>query len=465
MLSFLKRRISRYLRRFATLWQTGILTSAFNWKNIQKFGQRLTRLPKVLTFWDKIIIVCGLIFLILLWSSTRLDIWSHGVQPAYGGEIHEGIIATSSTDVDRDIETLVMAGLTRFDDQKRLLPYLAKSWVRSEDGKRYTFILHESLDAQLLVEHYKNRTDQLPGLTWLAQDKQTILIELREPYGLLLDNLTKPFFPYGPYKVVNRFGRTVELTANESFVLGKPFIPKITIHIYKDERQLSQALKRHELTGTLSETTQDASFGQYTLSLPRYIFLFFNVKKEPFQSKEVRQKLVDKKNLDSPISGTILTTIDDVQQKIANDLRVEWQLLGADFSLETFTAQEFKTKNLAEKNYQALIYGIDLGRDADEYLFWHSSQAGPNGQNISQFENPQVDKLLEEYRLTNDDAARGQKYEELKKILNEERPAVQLHQTQLSYQLSKKVKGVKINQGVTPADRFQNVWEWYINTQ
>jgi ABC-type transport system substrate-binding protein len=61
------------------------------------------------------------------------------------------------------------------------------------------------------------------------------------------------------------------------------------------------------------------------------------------------------------------------------------------------------------------------GSDPDQYLFWHSTQTKTN---LTQTNNPKIDKLLEEGRQTFDQQERKKIYQEFQKILLEECPAI-----------------------------------------
>ncbi|MDP2665409.1 MAG: hypothetical protein Q8P23_02015, partial [bacterium] len=74
--------------------------------------------------------------------------------PAYGGSIVEGEVGSPQfinpllaiSDADRDLSTLVYAGLMGLSGDGSLTPVLAESYTLSLDGKTYTFVLRK--DAQ-----------------------------------------------------------------------------------------------------------------------------------------------------------------------------------------------------------------------------------------------------------------------------------------------------------------------------
>jgi peptide/nickel transport system substrate-binding protein len=72
--------------------------------------------------------------------------------PATGGVLAEGIMGapqrlnpllSDDNPVDRELVSLIFDGLTRYDEQGRLQPALARSWSVSDDGRTVTFTLRE----------------------------------------------------------------------------------------------------------------------------------------------------------------------------------------------------------------------------------------------------------------------------------------------------------------------------------
>lgn len=434
----------------------------FDW--LKLFFLRLYRIPRKLTKpeWLIIAICLGVLGV----GGYRVYLYHPKTgQPTTGGELIEGIVAQTSTEVDKEINRLTMASLVRFDERNNLQPYLAKSWSISEDNKTYSLVIDDRYSSQALVDEYNKHPEKIAGVELMAVDDHTIKVELKQSFGLLLENLTQPFFQAGPYKVISRNNQKVELAANDNFIFGRPYIDRFSIVIFPSYNLLKQALQKHEITSALIDQTPDKGYQELAIRLPRYIYVFYNLKRSPLDDKNVRRKLSDKQPFDHPIALELTVGNDPEQENLAKEVIKLWQSLNVNVTMNSITKKDFPSKILENHDYQALIYGIDLGRDGDQYALWHSSQIGKNGQNIAQFENSAVDKLLEQYRLTTDSSIRAQKYQELQKVLDEEKPALTLKQVQLAYQISKKIKGVKIDQGVVPSDRFQNIWEWYIKTK
>lgn len=75
------------------------------------------------------------------------------------------------------------------------------------------------------------------------------------------------------------------------------------------------------------------------------------------------------------------------------------------------------------QNFDAVLVGREVPPDPDQYTWWHSNQA----QNISHYQNPRVDKLLEDARKETDQQRRKLLYFEFQRYLVEDVPAMFLY--------------------------------------
>ncbi len=74
-------------------------------------------------------------------------------------------------------------------------------------------------------------------------------------------------------------------------------------------------------------------------------------------------------------------------------------------------------------DFQAVLLAREAPADPDQYSWWHSDQAG----NISRYQNPRVDKLLEDARKEIDQQRRKVMYLEFQRYLVEDVPAIFLY--------------------------------------
>lgn len=161
-----------------------------------------------------------------------------------------------------------------------------------------------------------------------------------------------------------------------------------------------------------------------------------------------------------------LTTIDNPQTRAAASLVAQyWQDIGIAVKLTIISKEQLLDDVLKTRNYDALLFGNDLGNDPDPYAFWHSSQRDYPGVNLSLYRNEKVDALLEEARKISDPGERAKKYIEFQEILAKDIPAIFLYNPTYPYVINKKIKGISITRIITPADRFNEIEKWYIKTK
>lgn len=385
--------------------------------------------------------------------------------PSYGGTYTEGVVVTSQDNINDLVSQLSKIGLVRLNREGQLEGALATSWEISQDQKTYTFKLTDKINSADLVATVRREKPQWEKIGVNNPDTQTIQFVLTEPYSPFLAGLVEPIFPYGPYVVKKDSKQEIDLAARVDFIFGKPYINEIVLKIYPNQTSLNQALKNKEVEGAgevANETILPKKFIKYDMPLPRYLMLFFNVNSEMFTNKDTRKKLANNEPLPSEISFDLLTSNSAENISVAENLKNQWQSLGAKVNVVALDAKDLEKDMIPNRKYNALLYGIDYGYDPDPYPFWHSSQIGPTGLNLSNFANVQADKLLEEARQNNNPEERAKKYQEFQKIIDEEKPAITIKQIIWHYATSSRIKGIAQHQGYSPADRFLEVWRWYI---
>ncbi|MFA5359578.1 MAG: ABC transporter substrate-binding protein [Patescibacteria group bacterium] len=160
-----------------------------------------------------------------------------------------------------------------------------------------------------------------------------------------------------------------------------------------------------------------------------------------------------------------LTTVDNQEYgKTAELIAKFWNDINVKTEIILVPASQIQVDVIKSRNFNALIYGEITGADPDPYAFWHSSQIGQSGLNIADYGNKEVDKLLEDGRLSSDIKARQEKYKKFQEIITEDEPAIFLYSPNYIYVQSKKIKGFNIKNIISPSDRFSDVSQWYINT-
>lgn len=159
-----------------------------------------------------------------------------------------------------------------------------------------------------------------------------------------------------------------------------------------------------------------------------------------------------------------LTSIDNDDAKIAELIKNNWEKIGVKTEVVSVSVKEIQSSAVKPKNYEALLFTEAVGNDPDAYVFWHSTQAGAEGLNLSNYKNEEVDKTLEEGRLTSNKEERAADYKKFQELLNADAPAIFLYSSYYIYPQNKKIKGFTTKNVTVPSDRFSGVSEWYMKT-
>jgi len=161
-----------------------------------------------------------------------------------------------------------------------------------------------------------------------------------------------------------------------------------------------------------------------------------------------------------------LTTVDQPKNiETAELIKNFWDEIGFKTTLKIVGETKILQETINPREYQALLFGENLGSDPDPLPFWHSAQNEYPGLNLAIFSNKTVDKLLEDARKINNWEERKKKYNEFQKIIAEELPTIFLFNSTYTYPVDKNIKGFDAWGIAVPADRFANLNEWYIKTR
>lgn len=160
-----------------------------------------------------------------------------------------------------------------------------------------------------------------------------------------------------------------------------------------------------------------------------------------------------------------ISTGDAPELRLVSELLISsWRELGAEVEVLYFETGELNQSVIRPRNFDALLFGEVVGREADLYPFWHSSQRQDPGLNVALYANSRADKLLEETRTANsmDDAEKSYQafYEELKS----DTPAVFLYSPNFIYVVPDNLQGTRLSSLSVPQDRFLGIRDWYIET-
>ncbi|MFO0704793.1 MAG: ABC transporter substrate-binding protein [Candidatus Andersenbacteria bacterium] len=161
-----------------------------------------------------------------------------------------------------------------------------------------------------------------------------------------------------------------------------------------------------------------------------------------------------------------IVTADTAENRaVAEMIKGYWEAVGIEVVIVNAPVAELQQTHIRERKYQVLLFGEVTGADPDLYPFWHSTQIADPGLNLTSFSDDELDKLLEEARQTTDPAKRAAKQTAISKLLAKELHAIFLYSPQYVMAVRDKIKGVALTTITIPADRFNDVHNWYIKTK
>jgi peptide/nickel transport system substrate-binding protein len=151
-------------------------------------------------------------------------------------------------------------------------------------------------------------------------------------------------------------------------------------------------------------------------------------------------------------------------RQIADAVARQLLEVGVEADVKYVAASTLVQSYLIGRNYQMALVALDVGPDPDVFSVWHSSTdvgslnfAYARGWGV-------IDKDLEDGRAAVDQPTRLAAYLDFQTLMSDAAPAIFLYSPHYDYAVSQRVHGVHMNNVIEPADRFQFVTEWYVNT-
>lgn len=392
--------------------------------------------------------------------------------------------------------------------------------VTAEDFKFYIDVIRNPKIPCDSVRNYFEDLDQVKVL-----DEHTFQVVWKRPYfksqemTLGLSPLPRHFYRFDPEKAYEEFaqnnernrmivgcgpwvfrgwdkGKEVRFTRNESYFGLKPSLKSYAVRVIKEPTARLQALRNGEIDcidqGLLPEQwlkqTGDAEFNakfaKFTYPERDYSYIGYNLRKELFKDRRVRQALTmltDRERILREVyyglgritNGTFFMESPAYDQTLqpwpfdparAKALLAEagWSdhdgdgVLDKDGAKFEYTFMAVSGSKISEQvseivrqacakvgiivNINPLEWSVFLERveewsfdvcslrwmlawDDDPYQLWHSSQADiKRSSNHVGFKNAEADKLIEAARVEFDPAKRNALYHQFDRVLHEEQP-------------------------------------------
>jgi len=370
-------------------------------------------------------------------------------------------------------------GLTAVAQDGSVVPSLAKNWKIEENGRVYTFVLKDDIFWQDGREIKASDIGcSFKDVQVNVLDEKTLEFRLKEPFAPFLAAVSQSLYKNdlvgtGPFKLDKFKKRDNEL---ESVTISD-LTSKLTFIFYPNIDTAKLAFKRGEVD-VLEDLFMNPFEGEENwqgyldieakVQKDRYIALFYNNKDEFLGDKNLRQALTYAINENIKGENKVLSPINphswafnpqvkkyefnpdhsrrlfekftkDEGEEIIIRLSTSQSFLGLAEAVKTSWEEVLGVKvqveiiNSIPSDYQVFLGIQETPDDPDQYALWHSTRA----ENITNFNDPRVDKLLEDARKTQDKEERQLKYYDFQKFLLEEAPAAFLKHPK-SFRISKK---------------------------
>lgn len=323
-------------------------------------------------------------------------------------------------------------------------------------------------------------------------------------------------FSYNATQTIGNTGeKVVYLSPNKGYYRGAPLLDSFAVHAYTSTDEIISAINLGTVTATAEllptnadEITADNIYEKQT-SLNSGVFAFINTRSQIFSNKSLRKALqqgIDMRSLRAPLGDELpldypllasqvdfdkfpalpeydpdaakaqieaahlpedkvvnLTTVDyGYFPALAENLRFQLENLGLKTEVHVMQpGQDFLMGIIRPRNYDILLYEIELGSDPDLFAYYHSSQVTENALNLSNYSNAMASDAILAARSTMDQTIRDAKYEIFLKSWVEDVPAIGIYQVNLSYFVNRNVRTFSEDlRLVTPTDRFNDVSFW-----
>lgn len=161
------------------------------------------------------------------------------------------------------------------------------------------------------------------------------------------------------------------------------------------------------------------------------------------------------------LSITLKTSNTPLFESLVANITEQWKALGVEVTTEQFEQTGLVQSVIRPRDFEALLFGLDMSRSNELYPFWHSSQQNDPGLNIAQYANLEVDGMLQKARFEQLGPTRIALLKSASEIIVREHPAIFLFQPTMIYIIDKDMTVPEMKSLGKPSDRFSNVTEWH----
>lgn len=378
-----------------------------------------------------------------------------------------GIVGRYTPEIlPQEVSNLLTRKLIKISENGTPEPDLAVEWETPDKGKTWTVRLGDASWQDGTVVSADSIKLSFEDVEIVIPDQKTITFKLKDPFIPFPTALTRPLFKQGLLGTEDWKVKNITLTGNYIKQMELINSQEKSVKIYKFYPTLEQAKLAFKL-GKINEihnVIDPSPFNEWSvidvsqnINKRQVVTVFFNTKDDQLKDKSFRQALyyaIDKDSLGeraiSPISPESWAYNPQVKPYDYDPERSR-EIIG-EFSPETkanlslklttspfllSTAEKIaknwndigvetvvQVSSITPTEFQAFVAIYDIPSDPDQYAIWHSIQTE---NNISQYGNPRIDKLLEDGRVTIDIQERRKLYLDFQRFLLEDAPAAFLY--------------------------------------
>lgn len=167
---------------------------------------------------------------------------------------------------------------------------------------------------------------------------------------------------------------------------------------------------------------------------PESVFYNREIKPWPFDIERAKQQLAEAGWRDTDGDGILdrdgrkfsFTMMQiashPIQSKMLPMIKETMAKAGIDMKIQVFEWSVF-VQRIEQQSFEACALGWTMPLDPDPYQVWHSSQADKSGSsNHIGYKNPEIDRLIEELRVTFEPEKRVELCHRIGRILHEDQP-------------------------------------------
>lgn len=162
---------------------------------------------------------------------------------------------------------------------------------------------------------------------------------------------------------------------------------------------------------------------------------------------------------------SVVTLKNSEFERVLDIVSSQWRALGISVETKvvdpTDVTQNAVQTILEPRNFDVLVYQLNIGADPDVYAYWHSSQISITGRNYSNYSNAISDDALISARSRLEPVLRNAKYITFARQWLDDVPAIGLYQSTIQYIVSRNTVSLDNSATlVSPVDRYSTIMSW-----